>query len=411
MTPAPASESWLGWRLFLPFAIGYFFSYVVRNANAVIAGDLTRDLGLSAADLGLLTGAYLGAFALAQLPLGVLLDRYGPRRVEAGLLGLAALGCLLFARGESLAALLGARALVGVGVSACLMASFASFALWYPPSRQPSLNGAVMVAGSIGALVATAPLAWLYDQFGWRAGFTLMAAIALLVAGLIWTTPERHPARPGGASLASQIAGVRLILRSRAFWIFAPQCIVVVGTFIALQGLWAIPFLTVADGHSSALAANRVAISAAGMLAGFAAVALTAGRLAARGIRLDHVLAGSYVIGACALCLIAAGLDPGGTAWFVLGACYGIANLAYALLQRHFDLALAGRANTALNLMAFAGAFAVQWLYGLTVDALGHWAASAATAHRMTLGCLAALQVLGCLRFLWALRRLPQPGV
>ena len=90
---------WL--RVFLPFAAGYYLSYLLRTVNAVIAPELTRELALSAADLGLLTSAYLLAFAAFQIPLGLLLDRHGPRRVEAGLLLVAAAGTLLFAFGRS----------------------------------------------------------------------------------------------------------------------------------------------------------------------------------------------------------------------------------------------------------------------------------------------------------------------
>ena len=155
----------LGLRLFLPFAAGYFLSYLLRNVNAVIAPELTRELGVSAADLGLLTSAYLVAFGSFQLPLGVLLDRYGPRRVEAVLLLIAAAGSACFALGTNLTELALARAAIGLGVCACLMAAYKAFSVWYPAERLPSLNAAVMVAGGLGALVATTPLAWAVPVF------------------------------------------------------------------------------------------------------------------------------------------------------------------------------------------------------------------------------------------------------
>src|SRR5512134_357876 len=114
-------------RIFIPFALGYFLSYLYRTVNAVLAPDLVRDLGLDPAGLGLLTSAYFFAFALAQLPIGILLDRYGPRRVEACLLLFAAAGALLFARATSLPELLLGRGLIGLGVAACLMAAFKAF--------------------------------------------------------------------------------------------------------------------------------------------------------------------------------------------------------------------------------------------------------------------------------------------
>ena len=170
----------LGLRLFLPFAAGYFLSYLLRNVNAVIAPELTRELGLSAADLGLLTAAYLLTFSAFQLPLGILLDRYGPRRVEAVLLLIAAAGSAWFAMGTSLVELTLARAAIGLGVCACLMAAFKAFSVWFPIERLASLNAAVMVAGGLGALTATTPLAWAVPMLGRRGLFLVLAALAVL---------------------------------------------------------------------------------------------------------------------------------------------------------------------------------------------------------------------------------------
>ena len=151
-------------RVFLPFAAGYYLSYLLRTVNAVIAPELTRELTLTAADLGLLTSAYLLAFAAFQIPLGLLLDRYGPRRVEAGLLLVAAAGTLLFAIGRSPFELTVARGLIGLGVSSCLMAAFKGFAQNFPAERQASLTGAIMASGGLGALTASLPLEQVEQQ-------------------------------------------------------------------------------------------------------------------------------------------------------------------------------------------------------------------------------------------------------
>ena len=124
-------------RVFLPFALGYFISYFFRNVNAIIEADLVGDLGFSAASLGLLTSVYFISFASFQLPLGLLLDRFGPRRTESVLLIFAALGALIFSMAESLSGLILGRLLIGFGVSACLMASFKAYVLWFPPDRLP----------------------------------------------------------------------------------------------------------------------------------------------------------------------------------------------------------------------------------------------------------------------------------
>ena len=158
-------------RLFLPFGLGYFLSYLYRTVNAVIAPNLVQDIGLDPANLGLLTASYFLSFAAFQLPLGVLLDRYGPRRVEAVLLLFAAAGAFIFAWAESLTGLIVGRALIGFGVSACLMAAFKAFTIWLPPERLPLANGIQMISGGIGALAATTPVEMALQLTDWRGVF------------------------------------------------------------------------------------------------------------------------------------------------------------------------------------------------------------------------------------------------
>src|SRR4051812_36176382 len=143
--------------VFAPFAGGYFLSFFFRNVNAIISRDLAREFSLTPADLGFLTSMYLLAFAAFQLPLGVLLDRYGPRRVVAALLCSAATGALVFGLARDMATLSIGRALIGLGVSAGLMGAIKAFTLWFPLSRLASLNGVYLGVGGLGALAATAP--------------------------------------------------------------------------------------------------------------------------------------------------------------------------------------------------------------------------------------------------------------
>src|SRR5258705_8643671 len=143
--------------VFFPFAVGYFLSFFFRNVNAIISKDLAGEFALTPADLGLLTSMYLLAFAAFQLPLGVLLDRYGPRRVVAALLCSAAAGALVFALAKNLTSLSIGRALIGLGVSAGLMGAIKAFSLWFPLSRLATLNGFYLAVGGLGSLAATAP--------------------------------------------------------------------------------------------------------------------------------------------------------------------------------------------------------------------------------------------------------------
>ncbi|MDK9703424.1 MAG: MFS transporter [Sulfuritalea sp.] len=391
---------WL--RVFLPFAAGYYFSYFLRNVNAVIAPELTRELAVSAADLGLLTSAYLLAFGAVQLPLGLALDRYGPRRVEAFLLLIAAAGCALFAVGNSLTELAVARALIGLGVSSCLMASFKAFSQWFGSERQASLNAAIMAAGGLGALTASTPLSWAIPQFGWRAVFVALAVAGLAAAAGIFSTPEKTAAGRQ-ESLRSQLAGLGEVLASRAFWRYAPQSTLIIGGFLALQGLWAVPWLMNFSGLPREAAAHHLLLMGSGMLIGFLGIAFGVTPLAARGLGPLLLLKAGMGVGLLATLLIVLGTGPGEALWFLFGMVFSVGNLAYALLQGHYNPALAGRVNTALNLMVFIGAFVIQWGFGGAVDALQAAGHTARDAYQMSFGGLLVLQAAS---WFWFLRRL-----
>jgi len=391
----------LGLRLLLPFAAGYFLSYLLRNVNAIIAPELTRELGVSAADLGLLTSAYLLTFSSFQLPLGILLDRYGPRRVEAALLLVAAAGSAWFALGTSLAELALARAAIGLGVCACLMAAFKAFAVWYPIERLPSLNAAVMVAGGLGALTATTPLAWAVPVFGWRGLFLVLAVLAVLAAAGIFTTPEK-PASAAAGTLGLQLRELLGVLRSRAFWRYAPMTATGLGGFVALQGLWAVPWLMQAGGHTREVAAWHMLLTTLAMVGGFLAVALFIGPLRQRGLPPGRVMTVGNALGLG--CMLLLWLDWGSSRWlwFVLGMVFAVGNVAYAELTGRFAPMLAGRVNAALNLVTFVGAFVVQWGYGVMLDTLRAAGWALADSHRATFATLLALQFAGFAWYLWS---------
>jgi predicted MFS family arabinose efflux permease len=234
-------------RLFLPFAAGYFLSYLYRTVNAVLGPVIAGELALPDNALGLLTSTYFLAFGAAQLPLGMLLDRFGPRRVEAGLLMIAALGAAVFALADGLTGLTLGRALIGLGVSACLMASFKAFVQWFPPERQASLTGWIMASGGLGALAAAKPLEIALGFAGWREIVLALAVVTLLVASALWHFVPDKPGQPAGAGFAEQLAGVRQIFASRHFWRYAPMGFCFTGGFMAVQGLWASRWMNVME--------------------------------------------------------------------------------------------------------------------------------------------------------------------
>jgi predicted MFS family arabinose efflux permease len=367
-TPAPHSL-WL--RLFLPFAAGYFLSYLYRTANAVIGPVLARELQLSDNALGLLTSTYFLAFGAAQLPLGMLLDRFGPRRVEAGLLLLAASGAAVFALSDTLGGLASGRALIGLGVAACLMASFKAFSQWFPPERQASLTGWIMASGGLGALAASKPLELALGFASWRSITLGLAATTLLVAALIWFLVPDKANEEKATGFAAQLAGVKTIFSSPHFWRYAPMGFWFTGGFMAVQGLWASRWMTVQEGMTGAAIAVRLTWISGAMLAGFLFMGFFATRLVHRGIKLEKVYLGAMIVAISLLALISSlPTFAGNLLWPILGICFSLSNVAYSLVAQAFPSGLSGRANTSLNLLVFAGAFGLQWGIGGLVDAL-----------------------------------------
>lgn len=384
---------WL--RVFLPFATGYYLSYLLRTVNAVIAPELARELALTAADLGLLTSAYLLTFAAFQIPLGVLLDRHGPRRVEAGLLLLAAAGTLLFASGTSATQLTLARGLIGLGVCACLMAAFKGFAQNFPAERQASLTGAIMASGGLGALSASLPLELALPLIGWRGVFQGLTLLLVLVAALIFFSVPQREAGVSRDGFAAQLRDVAGILAHRTFWRYAPSMTFVTGGFLAVQGLWAVPWLMAIDGLTRHQAAEVLFALNLAMLLSHLGIAAFATRLARAGIRPIALLVGGYGLALASQAAMLAGLLPPMLPWFAYGIGVSAGSLSYALLSAHFAPALSGRVTTTLNLLLFVGAFGLQWGLGVVIDALSAAGLAAPVAHRTAFALLLVLQVAG----------------
>ena len=389
----------LWFRLVPAYAAGYFLSYGLRSVNAVIAPELMQEMGISASGLGLLTSAYFLAFGLFQLPLGLLLDRFGPRRVEAVLLLVAAVGSALFAMGSSLQALALGRALIGLGVSACLMASFKAFSQWFPSERLPSLTATIMVAGGLGALTASVPVATALPLIGWRGVFWLVAVLLVLASGFLMTVPD-HKAHAERETLGQQIRSLGQIYGNRVFWRFAPQGCVIVGGFMAIQGLWAVPWLMEVNGATRGDAAGVLFLMSLAMLVGFLFVATCSTRLARRGITPMVLLRVGMGLALVAELAILLGLAEPGWLWPLLGVSFSLGNIAYSQLTAAFPVALSGRVNTALNLLVFVGAFGLQWGIGAAVDGFVASGMGRAEAFRSTLGGLLVAQVFA---FLWFL--------
>lgn len=356
-------------RVFLPFAAGYFLSYLYRVVNAVIAPDLIADTGIGPSALGMLTAVYFITFASFQLPLGVLLDRYGPRKVEAALLIIAALGAFIFAGATQLFGLVLGRAGIGLGVSACLMAAFKAYTLWFDKAKWPLINGLQMAAGGLGALAATSPVEAALKITDWRGVFTGLAILTLGAAGAVFlVVPEKPGVSEKKESLSNQLLGIKEIFTSRMFWRTAPLTTASQAAFMAIQGLWAGPWLTHIGKLSRAEVADTLFWVAAAMVAGFIILGTLAERLSRMGIS----VAITSALGMTLFMLVQVLLMLHPTGWLLpLWLAFGFLGtsgvVAYSALSQDFPLHLSGRVTTALNLLVFVAAFVAQWAVGAII--------------------------------------------
>ena len=356
-------------RVFVPFAFGYFLSYLYRVVNAVIAPDLVADLAIGPSALGLLTSTYFITFASAQIPLGVLLDRYGPRKTEAFLLVFAGLGALVFAGSDTLSGLILGRALIGLGVSACLMAAFKAYVLWFSEEQWPLINGFQMAAGGLGALVATTPVEAALQVTDWRGIFTFLGMVTILVAGLIYLVVPEKPSQGKGESIVRQLHGVRQVFSSLKFWRTAPLTTMSQAAFLSIQGLWAGPWLKDVARMDRTAVAESLQWVALAMIAGFIGLGLLAKKLARTGITvLTTAVTGMLIFMATQTAII---FGLGGNS-ILLWICFGFFGtsgiIAYASLSQSFPANLSGRVTTGVNLLVFLVAFAGQWAIGAIID-------------------------------------------
>lgn len=396
-------------KVFICFAIAYFISYSFRSINAVISPELIVDLQLNNNHLGLLSSAYLIGFGLAQIPVGILLDRYGPKITEVGLMSLAVLGALLFYTADNLIILFIARMLIGIGVSSCLMSALTGFRSWYSIAQQPQLTSAILIFGTSGALLTSSPARMILPYIGWRCLFLLLAiacTLSILILYLYLPTKNsrgdsnKNIATPDSQKLFSW-ENYRPILANAFYWRLFPVGAISLGGFMAIQTLWLGPWLINVKGQSSDTASETVFWFNTVLLLTYTINTYFLPKLQKIGIHTVRYL--TWMTGAS---LVAQGgayfLHESAAVfwWYLYAATSASFVLAQSLIITRFPKSHSGRASTTYNITIFIGAFLTQWGIGYGIDKGVSWGLTVTQAFDLSLGIYLFIQILG---FSWLL--------
>lgn len=384
--------------VFAVFAAGYLLSSLMRGVTATLAPVLTRELGLTSTQLGLLGGAYFLGFAVLQLPLGTWLDRFGPRRVLLVCLSAAVVSCLAFATAHGFGLLLLARWIGGIGVSACLIAPLTGARLWLQGKNQQAANSWILMAGSVGLLMATLPVQWLLPVVGWRAIFFGIGVLfGLIMVGTARWVPPHAPEHAAATSSTSLLESYRPVFSNRRFQRIAWLGMVNYGILVALQTLWVGPWLTQVTGASTNEAAQGLFAINLVMLFVFWGWGLAHPRLHAAGLSAERMLVRGVPLSVISLGIFAwLGPDASWGTFAVYCALSSVLSLTHPAVGAAFPDALAGRAISAFNLLLFLGVFITQWGTGMGIDRLRSADWSTAHAYQIMFGALTVCSALSC---------------
>lgn len=390
-------------RVLMPFAAGLYLSFLFRVINALIASHLSEDLGIGAAGLGTMTSIFFLAFAASQLLVGKLLDRFGPRRVQAGMLLIAALGVGLFSIGRSLWLLTLARALLAIGVSASMSSGVKAIVSSLPKERISLANGWMLAFGALGAISATGPANAVMQWMGWRGLLGLLALLTLAVSALIYfVVPEsQSSARPGSTIVRMPL---RQIYSNRDFLCIALVNSLSIAVPWAMQSLWAAPWLKEVNGYDHPMIVNVLFVMSCTLCAGSMLFGSVADRLGVRGIATQTVfgVAVAALLAVEILILSSAPL-PAYVLWGMLSLFGGLPALGFAIMSELFTKEIIGRISSALVMMNFGITFFVQSGMGFILSLWPHPSVGPTPriAFEIAFAAPCALQVMAFAWFLW----------
>ena len=391
-------------RVTLPLAVAGVINQAARTVMAVIGPVLAVEFALSASELGMLAACMLAAYAIVQLPDGMALDRIGARNVQAALGVVTALGFALFALAESFATLVVARVIIGVGVSAGLMAIIKANAQWFPAARVAFITGIAVSIGGLGSVLSTGPVAAALPTLGWRGILWVLCGLSAATAlWILLSVPHREGRK---SDLGTELGVMGSILRSPVFWRYAPAVAMLSVLNFAYLGLWAGPWLRDVAGYDTRGSANILLAYTLTMMAGALIVGAAASRAKARGLPpmlVTLACTAGQVVAQIGLALQPTAPLVVGGLWMVFAFCVAGATAGYITVGQMFPPEQTARVATAVNTLTLGAAFVLQAAVGWTLDlwprtASGGWdprGYSAALAGSLVLQVLVAARLMG----------------
>jgi len=384
------------WRIFSVLAFLYVMALFFRVSMAVVARDISADFNLSATQLGMLSSVFFIVYALAQIPLGILLDRFGGKIVVCTLGVITTAGIILFALATGYHVALVGRVLLGIGTSCVLMGSLKIFTNWFTQQEFAAIAGFIMAIGNLGNLIATTPLAAAVSAFGWRSALLFVALTQVCATVLVYRVAADKPSvmeiSPGTdvhATLSDSISameGLRSISGNHSFWLLGVLGFFYYGNFMLVQSLWGGPYLMDVFGASRSVAGNVLFCSAGGFILGCLCIGkISTNVLKSRKITL---LAGQSITLALFMFLLgpAESLSPATLKLLFLAigffASSGIT--IYPMVREMFPHSIAGTAMSTLNFFVISGVAAIQLVVGIVLDQFPHASGihSAAAYHQ-----------------------------
>lgn len=353
-------------KIFAPFVTGYFVTSYFRTVTGVFAPFIEKDLGLTTTMMGFATSVYFLAFALMQVPAGVLADHYGPRRTQSALFYVAGIGAIVFGVANGPILLILGRFLNGAGLAGGLMIAFSANRLWFNNEELPMLNGLSFGLGSLGAIASSFPTVVLLHHFTWHTIAIWLGIITMIVATLIILVVPDPKKRHHHLTLRDQFSGLSVVFQDRYFWKLSPLVIVSLGALLSMQSYWIAPWLTKhinADAQTISLFLLVIAIV---MIFSLPAASILSSIFSQRNGRKEWIIGLGALISITTQVIIVTGVWPGSyTLWGLFAFFSFFPMLGYTAIAMHFPGEYAARSTTGLNFLSFSGAFVMQYLFGL----------------------------------------------